>query len=196
MLCSMSDIQESAPASKNLIMKWANSEANYNFGRVVNIALILFFGLQFVWNPSVETSAWTYILCFALGAFFWSFAEYVLHRWVYHDNETLFAKGHGMHHDEPLALLGMPWIVYGSVLLGIFWLNTLLTPAAETGMVYSGFWTGYFAYTIVHHGIHHWNLDWAWFKALKRHHKVHHKMADKNLGVTTIFWDRAFRTRI
>lgn len=136
------------------------------------------------------------IMFFCFGLWVWTLLEYVFHRWAYHKNASFMAVGHLMHHDEPEALIGMPWVINMASLVGLFLVGSWIFGARQTGFVMSGIWLGHIVYTLVHHGIHHWNFKSAWFRGLKNHHKIHHKMPDKNLGVTTVFWDRLFGTRV
>jgi hypothetical protein len=133
---------------------------------------------------------------FAFGFWVWGLLEYVFHRWAYHKNASFMAVGHLMHHDEPEALIGMPWVINLTILVGIFLAASWLIGTQTAGFILAGIWMGHISYTLVHHGIHNWNLNSAWFRKLKAHHKIHHKLPDKNLGVTTIYWDRLFRTRV
>lgn len=182
---------------KQQLSKVLSSGFQYWMGHVANwsIVLSLFTVAYFNKNEISTTEVISYI---GSGLFFWTFAEYLFHRWGYHKNESFFAVGHLMHHDEPEALLGMPWIINVIALSSItailvYFFSIRISVAS---ILVASFWLGHIWYTLVHHGIHHWDFKWAWFRELKRHHKVHHKMDDKNLGVTTIFWDRIFKTRI
>src|SRR5665811_1327174 len=54
--------------------------------------------------------------------------------------------------------------------------------------------TGYLAYTITHHAIHHWHLDNTWLKRRKRWHALHHHRIEQSgcYGVTSTFLDHVF----
>jgi sterol desaturase/sphingolipid hydroxylase (fatty acid hydroxylase superfamily) len=55
---------------------------------------------------------------------------------------------------------------------------------------------GYLWYVSVHHMIHHWHPNHpSYLYTLKRRHAVHHHIDENaNFGVTSVFWDRVFRT--
>jgi sterol desaturase/sphingolipid hydroxylase (fatty acid hydroxylase superfamily) len=185
---------------KKVLSKIVGTPLLYWSGHVANWSFVLVTFLIGAWAAKSGNSSlgvlWTGLIFWTLGFFVWSISEYIFHRWAYHKNESFFAVGHLMHHDAPLALIGMPWLVnmvFLSVLVALFSLFMGLAPAA---FLLSGFWFGHIWYTLVHHGVHHWNFSAKWFKTLRNHHKIHHKMPDKNLGVTTIIWDRIFRTRV
>lgn len=185
-------------AEKSKLDDLVSSEFHYYFGRYANLALVLFFLAQPLnWSPWSYSVSWQkFVGLFVVGYFVWTFVEYVMHRWLYHEIQSLMAKGHGMHHDDPEGLLGMPWIVNTVVILLIFAGIAWLFPRAESGVFLGAFWLGYLNYTLIHHGMHHWKFKNYVFKSLWRHHKVHHKMPDKNLGVSTSFWDYVFRTKV
>ena len=57
-----------------------------------------------------------------------------------------------------------------------------------------GWFLGVVAYGLVHHGLHHYKLPFAWFKHLQSEHFIHHALLETNFGVTMRFWDRVFGT--
>ena len=192
-----SDDNISVMRKKEQLSKVLSSGFQYWMGHVANWSIVLTLFTLAITSES-PLSSWQWVVLPLLGFFIWTLTEYVFHRWGYHKNESFFAVGHLMHHEDPMALLGMPWI-----------LNVLAMSAATALLVYglgvsvaaasisvASFWFGHIWYSLVHHGIHHWNFQFAWFRELKKHHKIHHKVPDKNLGVTTIFWDRLFGSRV
>ena len=42
-------------------------------------------------------------LAMLLGMFLFSFAEYSVHRWLFHGSVTVLAQGHHAHHENPFA---------------------------------------------------------------------------------------------
>ena len=182
---------------KEQLSKVLSSGFQYWMGHVANWSIVLFLLAVAIINRH-QLAAWEWTVIPAAGLFVWSLVEYLFHRWAYHKNESFFAVGHLMHHDDPIALLGMPWIINVIAMFSIVAIQVYVFDirVASASLVVSAFWLGHIWYTLVHHGIHHWNFQWAWFRDLKKHHKIHHKVPDKNLGVTTIFWDRIFRSRV
>jgi cyclopropane-fatty-acyl-phospholipid synthase len=72
----------------------------------------------------------------------------------------------------------------------------LLTNAWRASAVTLGVLTGYFAYAITHHAIHHWRPNSAWLKRRKRCHAMHHRRIEspRRDGVTMEVWDRLFHS--
>ena len=60
---------------------------------------------------------------------------------------------------------------------------------------FPGFILGYLLYASTHYAIHAWHPPFKWMKPLWRNHHLHHyKNDDKGFGVSTLFWDKVFRT--
>lgn len=176
------------------IRKMSSSHFNYWFGYVSNMLLVIWLCLQaFSGTQSLLTwYEWVYIP--AAGLFAWTLLEYVLHKYAYHVWDSPFEKGHGLHHEKPYDLMGVPWYLTAVVVVLAFkGLSFFLNPA-YLGVSMAFVWLGYIGYCIVHHAIHHWEFNVALFKKLKRHHYLHHAKDDKNIGITTTFWDHVFKT--
>lgn len=134
------------------------------------------------------------------GLFFWTLAEYLVHRFLFHPwggigNSALLAD-HGRHHRLPEEMAtgflnplpGIP------LLLAI---GALIYPFAGAYAYFflSGFTLGYVGYILVHYTIHRRKPPFKWIAILWRHHFLHHfHKPNKCFGVTTIFWDRLFGT--
>ena len=79
-----------------------------------------------------------------------------------------------------------------------FWVP--LYPIAGTGVtafVISGVMAGYCWYSVLHHLEHRVSISgvpWRWLQRRWAMHAVHHKLPDKNFGVTTSLWDRLLGT--
>jgi cyclopropane-fatty-acyl-phospholipid synthase len=54
--------------------------------------------------------------------------------------------------------------------------------------------TGYLAYSVTHHAIHHWRGDNVWLLQRKRWHALHHQDVELAgcFGVTSGIWDHVF----
>lgn len=132
----------------------------------------------------------------AAGLMVWTLTEYLLHRFVLH-GLLPFRDWHAEHHKRPTALICSPTIVTAAlfvvtVYLPASWMFGQGGACAFTfGMV-----TGYLGYASMHHALHHWRGESAWFRSLKRQHALHHAgRAPLNyFGVTSLLWDRAFGT--
>jgi sterol desaturase/sphingolipid hydroxylase (fatty acid hydroxylase superfamily) len=147
-------------------------------------------------------SVLTVILVFFSGMFFWTFFEYIAHRFIFHlisDNPRMQRFSyvlHGNHHHFPrdrqrLFMPPVPSIVISSAIFGIMYL------LSGTGafMFFPGFILGYQMYGTMHYAIHAWNPPFKWMKPLWRNHHLHHYKNEHNgFGVSTTIWDHVFGT--
>ncbi len=146
---------------------------------------------------------------FLAGLFVWTFAEYMLHRFVFHfEPKSERAKRivflfHGIHHAQPQikTRLVMPPIVSIPLALlfyGLFYLllAVLLKMPHWVGPSFSGFIVGYLAYDLTHYATHHFPMRSKVAKFLKRYHMQHHyKTPNLRFGVSSPLWDLVFGTR-
>jgi len=141
-------------------------------------------------------------LIFFCGMFFWSFFEYLAHRFIFHwvsDNPNIQKIAyimHGNHHHYPrdrerLFMPPVPSIIIASVLLSLFY----LIMGRYAFMFFPGFMLGYLMYGTMHYAIHAWNPPFKWMKGLWRNHHLHHyKDEHKGFGVSSTIWDHVFGT--
>jgi sterol desaturase/sphingolipid hydroxylase (fatty acid hydroxylase superfamily) len=148
-------------------------------------------------------------LGFLVGVLLWSFAEYMLHRFVFHfqprtpAQEKAIFLFHGVHHYQPQdkTRLVMPPVV--SIPLSfLFYALFYLVFAILLGLphwiapAFAGFVTGYLFYDITHYATHHFPMRRGIWKFLKRYHMQHHyKTPDERFGVSSPVWDYVFGTR-
>jgi len=185
----------SATRDEGFVRKLAESKFNYWAGYAANLTLIVWYISHAFAGSSLTLPLWQAGLV-AVGAWMvWSFTEYFFHRWVYHEWESMLTQGHGLHHEHPEGLLGLPWYIPMPVLIGLYYLLAWAWAPAQAGIFMGVWWFGFVVYCFVHHSIHHFDFKNAWFVELKRHHKIHHKMEASNFGVTNVFWDRVLRTK-
>jgi dihydroceramide fatty acyl 2-hydroxylase len=140
---------------------------------------------------------------FAGGMLTWTFAEYVLHRWVFHwTNEAAWGKRvhfllHGVHHDFPDDKDRLVMPLPTSVPLGVLFLTLftfLLGPGAGSPF-FAGFVIGYLFYDGTHYFVHHFTPRSRWGRFLRRHHLTHHFADhDGGFGISSPLWDYVFRT--
>jgi sterol desaturase/sphingolipid hydroxylase (fatty acid hydroxylase superfamily) len=140
---------------------------------------------------------------FFAGIFAWTFAEYILHRWVFHwTNDTPWGKRihfllHGVHHDFPndKDRLVMPLPTSVPLAVIFYSLFAAIFGSAVGGPFFSGFVIGYLFYDGTHYFVHHFVPRSRWGKFLRRHHMTHH-FADHHggFGVSSPLWDYVFRT--
>lgn len=149
---------------------------------------------------------YTFLALFIFALFFWTFAEYMLHRYLFHwINENEYVQRfhfimHGSHHLYPrdmerLLMPPVPGLIIATILFGLFYLIfDLLGAPAYTWAFFPGFFLGYLLYSFLHRATHVLKPP-KQFKYLWRHHSLHHyKYPDKAFGVSNTFWDRVFNT--
>jgi sterol desaturase/sphingolipid hydroxylase (fatty acid hydroxylase superfamily) len=146
----------------------------------------------------------TYGILYALGGFFlWSFAEYNVHRFLYHTESNsrwlfnLQHKAHSIHHQYPidktrLAMPPLPGLILASLFFSIFWLIN----STYAFVIFPGFLIGYVTYISLHYAQHRVKSPiYGPWKALWKHHSLHHyKDPYAAYGVSTRFWDVIFGT--
>jgi sterol desaturase/sphingolipid hydroxylase (fatty acid hydroxylase superfamily) len=148
------------------------------------------------------------ILAVALaGLFYWTFLEYLLHRWMLHwEPERPVYKmirkcfpSHRSHHDHPMNERKNVKLQL-KIIVGLLSFYTLVMWAAGLPLSWSlalnaGLLFGYQAYEYVHVACHHLPMRPWYPRLLKRHHAIHHHRDETvNFGVTTTIWDHVFRT--
>ncbi len=158
-----------------------------------------------------ENVSWVIIPAgFLIGLFFWTFTEYILHRFVFHYHpknpvqQKIFFLFHGVHHAQPQCKtrLVMPPIVSVPLALLFFGLfnlviGVLLGAPYWVPAMFAGFIVGYLSYDLTHYATHHFPMRHGIWKALKRYHMRHHyKTPDKLFGVSSPIWDYVFRTNV
>jgi sterol desaturase/sphingolipid hydroxylase (fatty acid hydroxylase superfamily) len=148
----------------------------------------------------------TAVLALAYGAFSWSVAEYVLHRFFMHQlwGKGIASREHLLHHAgnnewnaaNRLAWVGVVLVGLGIVapiaaglalLVGLPWQVALLAGPAYIA--------SYGVYDWVHWRAHHRYPSTAYELRL-RHHHFHHHFGHpmENHGVTSTVWDKVFGT--
>ncbi len=146
-------------------------------------------------------------LTFLLGMFFWTFFEYILHRFVFHffseseEAMKIIYIIHGNHHEYPrdrerLFMPPVPSIILACVVFILMYFAAQLFAAGDYVFAFfPGFIVGYLMYGSMHYAIHAWNPPYAWMKPLWRNHHLHHyKNEERGFGVSTTLWDRLFGT--
>jgi len=141
-------------------------------------------------------------LLFLLGIFFWTFIEYILHRFAFHHHaESENGKRinyvlHGNHHEYPrdrerLFMPAAPSLIIASM----FFMTYYLILGRYAFPFFPGFMLGYLVYGSMHYAIHAWNPPFKWMKGLWRNHHLHHyKNDDMGFGVSSTLWDHVFGT--
>lgn len=184
--------QSADSLNERVLSRIAQSKSTYWFGFFCDPITISFL---LCWDAfALRANPLAIAACFLAGLCSWTLVEYCFHRWIYHRGETLAHAGHQLHHDEPEALIGMPWFLTTGFIYGmwLFWGYWLMVPAASSYI--SGLLCGFVFYYSFHHIHHHFRPQNSWYRKLRAHHKIHHQIPDTNFGVTNRFWDQVFRT--
>jgi sterol desaturase/sphingolipid hydroxylase (fatty acid hydroxylase superfamily) len=140
---------------------------------------------------------------FFVGLAFWSLAEYLLHRFVFHfEPDSRWGRRlhfiiHGVHHDyphDPMRLVMPPSVSVPLAILVFLGFRALLGDAWSLPF-FAGFLVGYLIYDMTHYHLHHHRSTHRLSLALRRYHYRHHfQQSSRGFGVTTPLWDKVFRT--
>lgn len=177
---------------KGIIDTLAMNQGNYWFTFVSDSSTVLFF---LFWELKVRHAALASVVtAWFAGYLAWTLTEYCFHRWVYHRLPSIFRAGHEVHHEKPLQLIAMPWIVTTGTMAAVWYFCAITHDIPLILAVLAGWLVGFVSYSLVHHGLHHWNVKSRFTRRLKAYHRIHHHFPDYNYGVTMGFWDRVFGT--
>ncbi len=136
------------------------------------------------------------------GMFFWSFFEYLMHRFIFHfiaespKTIRLIYVLHGNHHEYPrdkerLFMPAVPSLIISSFIFMMMY----FIMGRDSFSFFPGFMFGYLIYGSMHYAIHAWNPPFKWMKGLWRNHHLHHyKQQQKGFGVSSTLWDHIFGT--
>ncbi|WP_037316289.1 sterol desaturase family protein [Salegentibacter sp. Hel_I_6] len=142
------------------------------------------------------------ISLFAAGLFFFTFVEYIMHRYLYHIPATSESKKkisytmHGVHHDYPKdkSRLAMPPVLSLVIATVLFIIYRAFLGDFVFGFL-AGFLIGYAAYLAVHYSVHAFKVPNNFLKTLWLHHSIHHyRESDRAFGVSSPLWDYIFQT--
>lgn len=159
-------------------------------------------GLPIYANMKLDFSGGKVALLFFSGMIFWTFFEYLAHRYAFHwvANNVKAQKFvyimHGNHHHYPrdrerLFMPPVPSLILASTIFGI----QFLILRSNAFVFFPGFILGYLLYASMHYAIHAWNPPFKWMKPLWRNHHLHHyKDEHKGFGVSSTLWDHVFGT--
>ncbi|HLT87528.1 MAG TPA: sterol desaturase family protein [Sphingobacterium sp.] len=148
-----------------------------------------------------EMSVGNITLYYFAGLAFWTLAEYILHRWVFHYHPTsnwgkrIHFIFHGVHHDYPKDRLRLVMPLSASIPLAaiIYFIFSLFLPEFILAAFFAGFLFGYLIYDECHYAMHHANFKSGLFKKIKDHHMLHHYSdPERGFGVSSAIWDVIF----
>jgi 4-hydroxysphinganine ceramide fatty acyl 2-hydroxylase len=160
------------------------------------LSFMMYYGAEYLGVPfGIE------VLLFFGGLLFWTFFEYLMHRYLFHwmtdskAGKNFVYTLHGVHHEYPrdrerLFMPPVPSLIISSLIFGGMYLAT----GAYALSLFPGFISGYMLYGTMHYAIHSYAPP-KYLKGLWRNHHLHHyKYPEKGFGVSSIIWDHVFRT--
>jgi 4-hydroxysphinganine ceramide fatty acyl 2-hydroxylase len=180
-----------------LIRRLGSSTFNYWFGYVANLSLVgwlVSHAFSHACGRGAALGAPAFAAFAGAGLLAWTLAEWLLHRYVYHLWTSFLSAGHGLHHDSPRALIGVPWYLTTVLVVLAYELAAVPFRPGSTGVVMGFAWLGYIFYCAAHHASHHAHPSRGWLERMKRHHLLHHAHPGTNWGFTTPLWDHVFGT--
>jgi sterol desaturase/sphingolipid hydroxylase (fatty acid hydroxylase superfamily) len=145
----------------------------------------------------------TFAGLFLLGVLLWTFAEYTLHRYVFHYvgprpwQRRMFFVLHGVHHDFPQDADRLVMPLGASIPMGVLFYLAFRLVAGQVmaDPLFVGLGIGYLVYDGTHYAVHHFRMSSRWGKWIKRYHMIHHHTgADARWGVSSPLWDWVFGT--
>jgi sterol desaturase/sphingolipid hydroxylase (fatty acid hydroxylase superfamily) len=138
-----------------------------------------------------------------LGAVLWSFMEYVLHRFAFHEarGKNYGSREHLRHHGSEDTVLESWYLSWAGVLLvslGLLPFLGRLAGQADLGWgIGVGYLVAYGFYDLVHWRAHRRPIAHPYEAMVRKHHFTHHfHVPLKNHGVTSPFWDKVFGTYV
>lgn len=196
----VSNKDESVPMFSNGVLDFF-SRVDYKIPLAIYVPVILVFLYRsvFIFHISI-----LYIVpLILLGLAIWTFAEYNLHRFVFHwmppgeFGRKVHFMFHGVHHDYPRdskRLVMVPPVSIPLALLFYYGFKQILGEQLVAPF-FVGFVIGYLIYDMTHYALHHVNFKSKFWLDLKQHHMIHHYQdPDNGFGVSTKLWDMVYRT--
>ncbi|MBN9483213.1 MAG: fatty acid hydroxylase [Bacteroidetes bacterium 43-93] len=168
---------------------------------IYGIYFPVIFYLLYYGNTHRGLAVWAETGLFIGGVMFWSFFEYMMHRYLFHmivegeRSQKFVYTMHGVHHEYPrdrdrLFMPPIPSLVVSSIIFSLMY----FAMGRYAFAFFPGFLFGYLIYGSMHYAIHAFAPP-KFLKALWRNHHLHHyKTPDKGFGVSSVLWDVVFGT--
>ena len=189
-------------------IRWAQ-EARRGRRRLYPVTLVYSAASLAALVLAARASAPAALVSWALGVGFWTWVEYMVHRYVLHGvfpdgrglrhlTHVLFDHLHVEHHKRPWDGNHINGTIRdtGPFLIPAFLVALLLPPQTLLAFL-AGLAQAYVAEEWIHHSVHFYHFDNAYFRYIRAHHMYHHSRAGKELGygLTSGMWDVAYGTR-
>jgi 4-hydroxysphinganine ceramide fatty acyl 2-hydroxylase len=176
----------------NALTRLATSHFNYWFGFMVDAAVAVSFWMLALRYVRGTWATWISVLLAGLSLY--GLMEYLFHRWIYHGGRSPAATGHLMHHEDPQALIGLPFFFPATVAFALWFLFRRLLGEGEASLMMAAVATNFLYYGLLHHSHHHGRLKAGYFQRMRSYHHIHHHFPDRNFGLTMTLWDWVFGT--
>jgi hypothetical protein len=176
----------------NALTRLATSHFNYWLGFMVDAAVAVTF-----WMFALRYVRGTWATCISVvlaGLSLYGLMEYLFHRWIYHGERTPAATGHLMHHEDPHALIGLPFFFPATVGFVLWFLLRRILGEGWASLMMAAVATNFLYYGLLHHTYHHGRWKAGYFQRMRRYHLIHHHFPDRNFGLTMTLWDWVFGT--
>ncbi len=195
-----SNKDESARIFKSNVLEFF-THVHWSVPIIVYLPVVIYFVYQAAVTPGLTTSM--IVSLFVVGILFWTFTEYMLHRFVFHYEpksswgKYLHFMMHGVHHEYPndskrLVMPPSVSIPLASLFFGVF---TLVLGPMYTAPFFAGFMLGYIFYDEIHYATHHAPMKFGLWQKMKHHHILHHyRNPGRGYGVSSPLWDYVFGT--
>jgi sterol desaturase/sphingolipid hydroxylase (fatty acid hydroxylase superfamily) len=189
-------------------IRWAD-EARRSRHRLYPTTVVYSLVCTIAFAFALRSAAWTALGFWSAGVVFWSWAEYMVHRFILHGvfpngpglkrvAHVLFDHLHVEHHQRPWDGDHINGTIKdtGRFLAPVFVLALFLPPQTLLAFL-AGFTQAYVAEEWVHHSVHFYHFDNLYFRYIKAHHLYHHSRvgAERGYGLTSGSWDVVYGTR-
>jgi sterol desaturase/sphingolipid hydroxylase (fatty acid hydroxylase superfamily) len=165
---------------------------NYWFGFLVDATVAGWFLARALTHIHHGLAACILLVLAGLGLY--GMMEYLFHRWVYHGPRSPAATGHLMHHQDPQALIGLPFFFPAMAAFALWFLFRRLIGDGEASLMMTAVVANFLYYGLLHHSEHHGRPKAKYFQTMRSHHLIHHHSPECNFGLTMTFWDWVFGT--
>ena len=189
-----SNMIEVRSAKRSLVEIVCESRANYWAAYATDFSCPCLFGYLGMQHASNWSASVVSVL---FGLFVFSLIEYAVHRWLLHDLRGALFDLHDAHHNNPERTSAFLFPTSLLLLVPVWCLLTWGLHVQQASYFLMGLSGGYFCFDTLHHAEHALRINQMPFRWLKKRwafHSVHHRIGQRNFGVTTSFWDYVFGT--
>jgi sterol desaturase/sphingolipid hydroxylase (fatty acid hydroxylase superfamily) len=187
-------VRQAGDTTRSLVGAICDSRVNYWAAYATDLScpcIFAYLGMH-------RASNWPAIVfSLLLGLFCFSLIEYVVHRWLLHDQRSALFYLHDAHHNDPEKNSAFLFPTSIVLFVPVWCLLTWGLHVQQASYFMMGLSGGYFYFDTLHHLEHTTRvnqLPFRWMQKIWAFHSVHHRIDGSNFGVTTSFWDYVFGT--